>query len=154
MTRFCIAVEAMLLAIAPARALDGQPAMRDPSTVIESGGRFYVYATGNGLPAFLSEDRWTWRCTGLVMQAVSGGKPGPEVIARGNVTWAPDTIRAGGKHFLYYARRERSRRERGLLVGRTLDRASPDYKWEDAGPWWSSAVIHDPLTQVFRVTPG
>jgi hypothetical protein len=91
MTRFCIAVEAMPLAIAPARALDGQPAMRDPSTVIESGGR-------------------------CARNAAEGSG--------------------------------------GLLVGRTLDRASPDYKREDAGPWWSSAVIHDPLTQVFRVTPG
>jgi hypothetical protein len=91
MTRFCIAVEAMPPAIAPARALDGQPAMRDPSTVIESGGR-------------------------CARNAAEGSG--------------------------------------GLLVGRTLDRASPDYKREDAGPWWSSAVIHDPLTQVFRVTPG
>ena len=60
----------MLLAIAPALALDGQPAMHDPSTVIEAGGKFYVYATGNGLPAFQSDDGWTWRRTGSVMQAV------------------------------------------------------------------------------------
>ena len=36
MTRFCAAAAAMLLAIAPALALDGQPAMHDPSTVIEA----------------------------------------------------------------------------------------------------------------------
>ena len=38
----------MLLALAPALALDGEPGMHDPSTVIEAGGKFYVYATGNG----------------------------------------------------------------------------------------------------------
>jgi hypothetical protein len=46
MTRFRLAAAAMLLAIAPARALHGQPAMHDPSTVIATGGKFYVYATG------------------------------------------------------------------------------------------------------------
>ena len=98
MTRCWVAVAAMLLALAPALALDGRPAMHDPSTVIEAGGRFYVYATGNGLPAFQSEDGWTWRRTGSVMQAVPGGKPGPDVIARGgNNTWAPDVIRSGDK---------------------------------------------------------
>src|SRR5205807_3392379 len=28
-------------------------------TVIEANGKFYVYATGNGLPAFASDDGWT-----------------------------------------------------------------------------------------------
>jgi hypothetical protein len=71
MTRFRLAAAAMLLAIAPARALHGQPAMHDPSTVIATGGNFYVYATGNGLPAFQSDDGWRWRRTGSVMQAVA-----------------------------------------------------------------------------------
>jgi arabinan endo-1,5-alpha-L-arabinosidase len=143
MTRCCVAVAAMLLALAPALALDGQPAMHDPSTVIEAGGRFYVYATGNGLPAFQSEDGWTWRRTGSVMQAVPGGKPGPDVIARGgNNTWAPDVIRSGDKYFLYYsAPGTQPKAAVGLLVGRTLDPASPDYTWEDAGPVvWSDGV--------------
>ena len=51
--------------------------MHDPSTVIAAGDKFYVYATGNGLPAFESDDGWTWRRTGSVMQGVPGGKPGP-----------------------------------------------------------------------------
>ena len=143
MTRFGFAVAAMLLTIAPTLALDGQPAMHDPSTVIEAGEKFYVYATGNGLPAFQSDDGWTWRRTGSVMQVVPGGKPGPEVIARGgNNTWAPDIIRSGDKYFLYYAAPgTQPKAALGLLVGRTLDPASPDYKWEDAGPVvWSDGV--------------
>jgi hypothetical protein len=47
--------------------------MHDPSTVIEANGKFYVYSTGNGLPAFASDDGWTWQRTGSVMQAVPGG---------------------------------------------------------------------------------
>jgi arabinan endo-1,5-alpha-L-arabinosidase len=70
------------------------------------------------------------------MQAVPGGKPGPDVIARGgNNTWAPDLIRLGDKYFLYYsAPGTQPKSAIGLLVGKTLDPESPDYKWEDAGP--------------------
>jgi len=143
MTRFALAAAAMLLALAPAHALDGQPGMHDPSTVIEANGKFYVYATGNGLPAFASDDGWTWHRTGSVMQAVPGGKPGPDVIARGgNNSWAPDIIRSGDKYFLYYAAPgTQPKAAVGLLVGRTLDPASPYYKWEDGGPIvWSDGV--------------
>jgi hypothetical protein len=56
MRRLFAVAAAMLLAIAPASALDGQPGMHDRSTVIQAGGTFYVYATGNGLPAFASDD--------------------------------------------------------------------------------------------------
>jgi arabinan endo-1,5-alpha-L-arabinosidase len=76
MRQFALAAAAMLLALAPALGLDGEPGMHDPSTVIEANGKFYVYATGNGLPAFASDDGWTWHRSGSVMQAVPGGKPG------------------------------------------------------------------------------
>jgi arabinan endo-1,5-alpha-L-arabinosidase len=143
MRRFGLASAALILAIAPTLALDGQPAMHDPSSVIEAGGKFYVFATGVGLPAFQSEDGWTWHRAGSVMQAVPGNKPGPDVIARGgNNSWAPDIIRSGDKYFLYYAAPgTQPKAAIGLLVGRTLDPASPDYKWEDAGPIvWSDGV--------------
>ena len=117
--------------------------MHDPSTVIQADGKFYVYGTGNGLPAFVSDDGWTWRRAGQVMQAVPGGRPGPEVLAKGgNNTWAPDIIRSGDRYFLYYsAPGTQPKSAIGLLVGKTLDPASPDYKWEDAGPVvWSDGV--------------
>jgi arabinan endo-1,5-alpha-L-arabinosidase len=57
------------------------------------------------------------------MQAVAGGKPGPEVIARGgNNTWAPDLMRIGGQYFLYYsAPGTQPKSAIGLLVGKTLN---------------------------------
>jgi arabinan endo-1,5-alpha-L-arabinosidase len=124
-------------------ALDGQPGLHDPSTVIVENGKYYVYATGVGLPVSISDDGWTWRRAGGVMQAVPGGKPGPDVIARGgNNTWAPDLIRVGDKYFLYYsAPGTQPKSAIGLLVGKTLDPESPDYAWEDAGPVvWSDGV--------------
>jgi arabinan endo-1,5-alpha-L-arabinosidase len=138
-----VAVAAACVLAVPLAALDGQPGLHDPSTVIAENGKYYVYATGGGLPVSISEDGWTWRRAGSVMQAVAGGKPGPDVIARGgNNTWAPDVIRIGDKYFLYYsAPGTQPKSAIGLLVGKTLDPASPDYKWEDAGPVvWSDGV--------------
>jgi arabinan endo-1,5-alpha-L-arabinosidase len=77
------------------------------------------------------------------MQYVPGGKPGPEVLARGgNNTWAPDIIHIGDKYFLYYAAPATQPRSAvGLLVGKTLDPASPNFAWKDEGPVaWSDGV--------------
>ena len=73
----------MLVLAAPALAPDGDLRMHDPSTVVMQDGRFYSYGTGNGLPVSISDDGWTWRRAGTLMQAVDGGRPGPEVVARG-----------------------------------------------------------------------
>ncbi|HEV8393979.1 MAG TPA: family 43 glycosylhydrolase [Vicinamibacterales bacterium] len=137
------AVVLALLMASPVLALDGQPGMHDPSTVVLHDGKYYVYATGNGLPITVSDDGWTWRRAGTLMQALPGGKPGPEVLARGgNNTWAPDVIRSGDKYFIYYsAPGTQPKSAIGLLVGPTLDPESPNYKWEDAGPVvWSDGV--------------
>ncbi len=134
---------AVVLFVSSVFALDGQTGMHDPSTVIAAGGRYYVYATGNGIPVSVSDDGWTWRRAGSVMEAVPGGRPGPDVIARGgNNTWAPDIIHVGDKYFLYYAAPgPQPKAAIGLLVGTTLDPDSPDYKWVDAGPVvWSDGV--------------
>jgi arabinan endo-1,5-alpha-L-arabinosidase len=134
---------AALLLTSPVWALDGQPGIHDPSTVVLHDGRFYTFGTGNGIPISVSDDGWTWRRVGMLMQAVPGGRPGPDVLARGgNNTWAPDVIRSGDKYFVYYsAPATQPRSAIGLLVGRTLDPDSPDYRWEDGGPVvWSDGV--------------
>jgi arabinan endo-1,5-alpha-L-arabinosidase len=158
---------AALVIVVPLFALDGQPGLHDPSTVVLHDGRFYVYATGNGLPISVSDDGWTWRRAGSLMQALPGGRPGPDVIARGgNNTWAPDVIRVADKYFVYYsAPGPQPKSAIGLLVGRTLDPDSPDYKWEDGGPVvWSDGVedsnaidpgvFHDPNTGSLWLTYG
>lgn len=151
----------------PLLALDGQIGMHDPSTVIVHEGRFYTYGTGRGLPISVSDDGWTWRRAGNLMQAVPGGQPGPETLARGgNNTWAPDVIRSGDRYFVYYsAPGTQPKAAIGLLVGKTLDPASPDYTWVDAGPVvWSDGVedsnaidpgvFRDPTTNRLWLTYG
>jgi arabinan endo-1,5-alpha-L-arabinosidase len=126
-----------------AHALDGEPGVHDPATVIEDAGRYYTFGTGMGMPILSSDDGWTWHRAGDLMSAVPGGKPGADVLARGgNNTWAPDVIHIGDKFFVYYAAPGTQPRSAiGLLVGRTLNPQSPDYKWEDGGPVaWSDGI--------------
>jgi arabinan endo-1,5-alpha-L-arabinosidase len=138
-----LSITVALLLVVPLVALDGDVGTHDPSTVIQQDGRFYSYGTGAGLPVSMSDDGWTWRRSGTLMEALPGGRPGPEVLKRGgNNTWAPDVIRSGGKYFVYYsAPGTQPKAAIGLLVGKTLDPNSPDYKWEDGGPVvWSDGV--------------
>lgn len=127
----------------PALALDGEIAIHDPSTVIASDGRYYTFGTGKGLPFLVSDDGWTWQRGGSLMSALPGGKPGPDVLARGgDNTWAPDVIHVGDNFFVYYAAPgTQPRAAIGLLVGRSLDPGSPEYKWQDGGAVaWSDGV--------------
>jgi hypothetical protein len=47
----------------PLPALDGQPGMHDPSTVVVERGRYYAYGTGAGLPISVSDDGVSNRLT-------------------------------------------------------------------------------------------
>jgi arabinan endo-1,5-alpha-L-arabinosidase len=60
----------------------------------------------------------------------------------GDETWVPEVIRVDDKFYVYYAASGMQPRAAiGLLVGRTLDPASPEYRWEDGGPVaWSDGV--------------
>ena len=141
--KYTATAAAVLFFAASLVALDGQPGLHDPSTVVMQDGKYYVYATGGGLPISISDDGWTWRRAGTLMQAVPGGRPGPDVLTRGgNNTWAPDVIRSGDKYFVYYsAPGTQPKSAIGLLIGKTLDPDSPDYRWEDGGPIvWSDGV--------------
>jgi Glycosyl hydrolases family 43 len=147
-----LAAATVLLLVSPVPALDGQPGIHDPSTVVLHNGKFYAYGTGNGLPISVSDDGWTWRRAGTLMQALPGGRPGPDVITRGgNNTWAPDVIRVGDRYFVYYAAPgTQPKAAIGLLVGKTLDPDSPDYKWEDGGP----VVWSDGVEDINAIDPG
>ena len=63
----------VLLLVSPVLALDGQPGIHDPSTVVMHDGRYYIYGTGAGLPILVSDDGWTWRRAGTLMQSLPAG---------------------------------------------------------------------------------
>ena len=75
----------LLLAAAPAFALDGQVGIHDPSTIVRCDGKFYTWGTGGR--GLVSADGWTWE---------RGGTYGGGGLA-------PDVIHLGDRYCLYYA---------------------------------------------------
>src|SRR5512135_1083431 len=114
----------------PALALDGEPYIHDPSTIMQCDGKFYTFGTGGG--GLISDDGWTWH-SGAV-------RPGGGV--------APDIIHIGDRYFVTYARGG------GGLAGghasgvhimwtKTLDPKSPDFGFKDDTIVASSDGVED-----------
>ncbi len=107
-------------------ALDGQIGIHDPSTIIFCDGKYYTCGTGGS--SLVSDDGWTWR----------RGTPLPR---RG---LAPDVIHVGDRYYLYIAANSGpTKADIYLLSNKTLDPASPDYKWEEGGVVASSDGVED-----------
>ena len=78
----------------PASALDGEPYIHDPSTIMQCDGKYYTFGTGGG--GLMSDDGWTWH-SGAVRP---GGGVAPDVIKIGDryyVTYAQGRRRIGGR---------------------------------------------------------
>ncbi len=98
--------------------LNGQPYIHDPSTVVESDGKYYTFGTGGG--GLMSDDGWTWH----------GGavRPGGGL--------APDVIKIGDRYFVAYASKGggMSGGHAGAINtmwSKTLDPKSPDFGFKD-----------------------
>lgn len=109
------------------------PDMHDPVMAFDNG-RYYIFSTGFGIGLISSADMKTWR------PEKSPLDPIPEwaqkiVPAYKGHTWAPDIIKMGDRWYLYYSCSTFGKNISaiGVAVNRTLDPASPDYRWEDLG---------------------
>jgi arabinan endo-1,5-alpha-L-arabinosidase len=114
----------------PALAVDGEPYIHDPSTVIQCDGKFYVFGTGGG--GLISDDGWTWH-TGAV-------RPGGGV--------APDVIHIGHRYYVTYARGGGGMgggHASGVHImwSKTLDPKSPDFGFNDDTVVASSDGVED-----------
>jgi arabinan endo-1,5-alpha-L-arabinosidase len=108
-------------------ALDGQVGIHDPSTIVQSSGKFYTYGTGGS--SLVSDDGWTWR-------------RGATLPRRG---LAADVIHLGGRYYVYVAANigAQPKADVNMIWNKTLDPDSPDYKWEEGGVVASSDGIED-----------
>lgn len=121
------ALLATLLWCSPlAFALDGEIGIHDPSTVILSNGKYYTYGTGGN--SLVSDDGWTWR-------------RGTTLPRRG---LAPDVIHIRDRYYVYVAANSGPTKANvNLIINKTLDPDSPDYKWEEGGVVASSDGVED-----------
>ena len=102
--------------------------------IIKEGAVYYVFTTGPGVPMQRSRDLIHWEDAGRVFEG-----NGPEWIrtempqSRG--MWAPDISFYGGRYHLLYALSSfgSNRSVIGAASNKTLNSASPDYRWVDDG---------------------
>src|SRR5690348_12207833 len=136
--RLMVAAAMLFLAACHGRVHDVAP---DPAIIAAPDGSYYVFGTGDGLPFWHSTDLVNWKRAGRVFDS-----PEPvwtrQYVARPAGCWAPDISFHNGAYYLYYAVSEFGSQNSviGLAVNKTLDPASPGYKWEDRGAVIASAA--------------
>jgi arabinan endo-1,5-alpha-L-arabinosidase len=117
-------------ALSPLLAVDGEPYIHDPSTVIQCDGKFYTFGTGGG--GLISDDGWTWH-SGAV-------RPGGGV--------APDVIHIGDRYYMSYAKGGGGMSgghasNVHIMWTKTLDPKSPDFGFKDDTVIASSDGVED-----------
>jgi arabinan endo-1,5-alpha-L-arabinosidase len=97
----------------------GRPFIHDPSTIMQSDGKYFTFGTGRG--GLISEDGWRWD-TGAVRP---GGGAAPDVVKIGDrylMAYGATGGGLGGGH-------------NGRILtmwNKTLDPKSPDFKYSEA----------------------
>src|ERR1022692_1898511 len=105
----------------PARAqVGGVQFVHDPR-IIESGGFFYLFSTGDGIPIRRSKDLFSWEMIGSVFNQVPAwvakDYPGTRHL------WAPDISYFANAYHVYYAISKFASNESriGLVTNTTLN---------------------------------
>lgn len=96
----------------------GKPFIHDPSTIMESDGKYYTFGTGRG--GLVSEDGWTWNAGGVR----PGGGAAPDVIKIGDrylIAYGSTGGGLGGGHD----------GKINTMWNKTLDPNSPDFKFSE-----------------------
>lgn len=112
--------------------------VHDPC-IIKAGDTYHLFCTGhagdaNGLiPWRVSEDLVEWTLYGHVLDAIPQWAQAAVPGTRG--AWAPDIAYFNGRYHLYYSCSTfgSNRSVIGLVTNKTLDRGSPEFRWEDQG---------------------
>lgn len=115
----------------PARGqLAGEPYIHDPSTVIQSDGKYYTFGTGGG--GLISEDGYTWH-GGAVRP---GGGVAPDVIKLGDRYYVAYAVGGGGMNGGHASNVK-------VMWNKTLDPKSPNFEFHDVGVVASSNGVED-----------
>ena len=120
-----------LLTLSPARAMETDMSARDPSTVVKSGGTYWVYGTGRGIPQFSSTDRRHWTFQGPVFSNAPAWVADAVPANMHNNAWAPDIHFFQGRWHLYYAYSSFGSKVSGIGMA-TNDSLDPK-SWTDQG---------------------
>ncbi len=118
-------------ACSPALAqLAGEPYIHDPSTVIQSDGKYYTFGTGGG--GLISDDGYTWH-SGAVRP---GGGVAPDVIEIGDRYYVAYAVGGGGMSGGHASKVK-------VMWNKTLDPKSPNFEFHDVGVVAQSDGVED-----------
>jgi len=125
-----LAALALLLSLAPARALETDCLVRDPSTIVKRGDTYWVYGTGRGTQQFFSKDKIHWTDRGPALPTPPDWLTKTSPSSK-NEVWAPDIHFFRGKYWLYsaYSHWGTNNSGIGLATSATL---APD-SWTEQG---------------------
>jgi arabinan endo-1,5-alpha-L-arabinosidase len=113
-----------------ALAVDGEPYIHDPSTVLFSDGKYYTFGTGGG--GLISDDGWTWH-PGAVRP---GGGVAPDIIKIGDRYYVAYAVGGGGMSGGHASNIK-------VMWTKTLDPKSPDFGYHDETIVASSNGVED-----------
>lgn len=105
----------------------------DP-VMIRQDGTYYLFCTGNGISVWSSKDRKAWQAEKPVFATPPAWAVAAVPGFKGHV-WAPDISFANGQYSLFYSVSAFGKNTSciGLATNKTLNPASPDFKWTDHG---------------------
>jgi arabinan endo-1,5-alpha-L-arabinosidase len=118
----------------PVGTVTKNPDIHDP-VMAKEGDTYYLFGTNGGIVTWSSKDLISWRKEPPVFTTTPAWVPDAVPGFRGTGFWAPDVFHHNGKYYLYYSASTFGKNSSaiGLTTNKTLNRSSPDYKWEDQG---------------------
>lgn len=133
--------------------LRGHVRVHDPSSIVRDSGQWRMFCTGRGVRSLSSPDLVNWTAGPSVFDTDTRPAWIEEAVPRfrGHY-WAPDVVRAGDEHRLYYSASQFGKQTSGigLIVSRSLDPESEDYGWTDRGV----VVTSDPEQPYNAIDPS
>jgi arabinan endo-1,5-alpha-L-arabinosidase len=108
--------------------------VHDPSTIVKSGGEYWIFYTGMRVPSYHSKDLITWERGPSALTNVPAWTTNVSGFD-GRSFWAPDVIHLDNRYLLYYSASVFGKNTSGigLATNPTLDPADPDFHWTDRG---------------------
>lgn len=132
---YVTAVTILLCGAAAGRAqLTGDLRAHDPSRILKVDGKYYLFATGQGVVTKSSPDLRAWTDGEPVLPEAPAWVR--QVVPRWRRDfWAPDVIKIGDRYLLFYSASTFGAQVSGigLATNATLNPDDPKFKWEDQG---------------------